>query len=181
MIKLTKTTPALTFLLGILTILWTGCSKEAVTTVDASAANLDSFFVDEQPENAVSVLQARSTAKAGDIVRISGQIGGSTLPFTEGYAAFVIADKSLVFCSENPEDSCSTPWDACCEPQEKINSARALIQFTDGEGNPVAAGLKGYNGLTELDHVVVTGVVNEQSTPENLIIDGQTLYIAASE
>ena len=181
MIRIPKNTLYLTSLLGLLAFMWTGCSQAPDNVESAGTPKLDALFVEKRPGNVMTVLQARESAQPGDVVHITGQIGGSTLPFAESYAAFVIADESLVFCSENPSDSCSTPWDACCETQEKISASRAMVQFTDSTGNPVATGLKGQNGLAELDHVVVTGVVNAQSTAENLIIDGQTLYLAATE
>lgn len=170
-----------TGLIGILALVWAGCSNNPENARVDNSSGLDAFFSDKRPADSVTVIQARNTAKPGDVVHISGQIGGASSPFAEGFAAFVIADESLTFCSENPADSCGTPWDACCETPEKISASRAMVQFTDAEGNPVASGLKGRKGLAELDHVVVTGVINPQSTAENLIIDGQSLYLAGSE
>ena len=181
MIRLPKNTLYLTGLVGLLACMWTGCSQAPDSVESAGAPSLDALFVEERPANVMTVLQARESVQPGDVVHITGQIGGSTLPFAEGYAAFIIADESLVFCSEDPGDSCSTPWDACCETPEKISASRAMVQFTDAVGNPVAVGLKGQNGLTELDHVIVTGIVNAQSTTENLIIDGQTLHLTPAE
>lgn len=129
------------------------------------------FLAKEPAEEPVSVLEARKSAQPGETIAVVGKIAGVLHPFTEGYASAVLADEGLRTCDLIPGDECPTPWDACCASPEEIKSQRMTIQVPGPEGLPVARGLKGVNGLHELNSLVVTGTVNENSTPENLILD----------
>ncbi len=138
-------------------------------TVQASPEIL-SLFVEGTPEGADPV-KAVIGAQPGAKVVVTGVIGGVLHPFTEGYASFVLADDTLLFCNEMEDDHCETPWDACCEDPDKIRQMRLVVQAVDAEGLPVEQGLRGVGGLKELDVVTVSGVVDPQSTPDNLIVN----------
>lgn len=170
--------------LTVITFIFAACGKPSGDSADhqtESTGKLGAFFAQEKPAKAISVAQARQSAKPGETVTLVGQIGGATSPFAEGFAAFVLADESLVFCSDNPEDDCGTPWDACCETPEKIKASRTMVQFLDDEGTPVPEGFKGVKGLAELDYVIVSGIVNANSNPDNLIINASSLYKLESD
>jgi hypothetical protein len=107
---------------------------------------------------------------------VRGQIGGTRLPFVDGYAGFVLADPELVFCDEMGDDHCNTPWDACCEDPDRLKAMRVSVQFVDATSNPIQQNLQTSIGLNELDEVVVIGTVAESSTPTNVIIEATTLY-----
>jgi hypothetical protein len=130
-----------------------------------------------KPEGALPVKAAREKLKLGESAVVVGQIGGSLEPFLEGYAGFVLADTDIEFCDEMGDDHCSTPWDACCEDPDKVKASRASVQFVDADGEPLAVSVEGFSGLKGLSHVVVTGTVAGTSTPENLIIDADGIYI----
>lgn len=120
---------------------------------------------------------ARESLKAGDPATVTGQIGGADKPFIEGYAGFILADESIMFCDETGDDDhCSTPWDACCEDPDKVTANRLTVQFTDETGNPIAGNLKGISALSELDIVTVKGTVAEGSDEKNLVINATHLY-----
>ena len=74
------------------------------------------------------------------------------------------------------DDHCSTPWDACCEDPDKIQSMRVAVQFFDPQGNPLEADLKQDIGLKELDMVSVVGTVDEMSSASNLVIRATGIY-----
>lgn len=122
-------------------------------------------------------MEARVQLAPGDTAIVAGQIGGTAQPFVAGYAAFVLADTEVMFCNETGDDQCPTPWDACCVDPDKLSTQRASVQFDDAQGQVLALDLKGQQGLKELSHVIVTGHVAETSTPENLIILADGLYI----
>ena len=155
----------------------TSASSEP-TAATVSAAQL---FLDSAPSNALSVAQARAQLAPGDTAIIAGQIGGTKQPFVEGFAAFVLADTEIMFCNETGDNSCPMPWDACCEDPDKVSALRASVQFDDAQGQILELNLKGQQGLKELSHVIVTGLVAETSTPENLIILANGLYLAAPQ
>ncbi len=161
-------------LLG-LGLLASGCGQSESTNAASVDSPLAQYLLEEAPEGAITVVQARSTAQPGSPIVVAGQIGATLEPFSPTYATFVLADTSIDFCNELHGDTCPTPWDACCESKEKVRASRASVQFL-ADGNPVQGTLKGVGGLTELDHVVVAGTVDAASTPENLIINATGIY-----
>lgn len=142
-----------------------------------STSTTNGLLLQSAPNDALSVGEARTQLSNGDLAVISGQIGGTTQPFVDGYAAFVLADPDILFCNEMGDDHCPTPWDACCEDPDKLRALRASIRFNDSEGNALPLDLKSSLGLKELDSVTVTGLVAETSTPENLVILANGIYV----
>ena len=114
--------------------------------------------------------------KAGDTIAVVGKIAGAMHPFTEGFATAVVSDIALETCELIPGDNCETPWDACCVDKDIIKASRLTIQVVGEDSRPIAQSLKGVNGLTELDPIVVSGTVAEGSTAENLIVNVSSLY-----
>lgn len=159
-------------------ILLAACGQNNDATAAAAEFDLlDSIqLLDTYPANALAVTAARQQLKPGDAAVVFGRIGGAVEPFVAGYAAFVLADSSLLFCDQMGEDHCATPWDACCEDPDKLQAGRASVQFVDAAGDPLASSLKGYAGLAPFQPVVVAGKVAAASTPNNLIIEARALY-----
>ncbi len=178
----TKNTPssfATALSLGALSLAITACSPSDQSSADSEADSITAaqFILAEAPTDVLSVFEARQQAKPGEGIQVSGQIGGTLHPFVEGYAAFVLADPELEFCDEmGDDDHCSTPWDACCEDPDKIQSMRMSVQFVDNDGNPIQGDIKQRIGLEELDEVTVVGTVAATSTDSNVIIHASGLY-----
>lgn len=147
----------------------------------SSAAPESSFaqkrFLNERPADAIPVGEARTGVEPGAEVAVSGLIGGTLEPFVDGYAAFVLADPSILFCNEMSDEHCETPWDACCEDPDKLSANRISVQFVDANQQILNEGLKGRGGLQELSEVVVTGTISPDSTPENVNLLAQSLYL----
>lgn len=165
--------------LGALTLFFTACggekSKPEASTVGVGQ-NFDAVFVDTEPEEAVSVVEARKSARPGDLIAVTGKIAGAMHPFTEGFATAILADQTLATCDLTNDDECPTPWDACCVEISVIQSKRMLIQVLGDDGRPVTEGLAGVRGMKELDVLVVAGTVAEGSTTENLILNATEIY-----
>lgn len=134
-------------------------------------------FLAERPAKAVSVGEIRSTVVPGREVAIAGLIGGTLEPFVDGFAAFVLADPSIRFCDEIPDEHCATPWDACCEDPDKLRDNRVSVQFVNADNQVLQESLKGVGGLRELSQVIVTGTLSEDSTPENINLLAEKLYL----
>ena len=143
----------------------------------SSVSEIEAIVLGSAPEGAITVSEARKSAKPGETVTISGKIAGTMNPFTEGYASMVLADRALQTCDLIPGDECPTPWDACCADPEHIKASRLTLQIVDPEGLPVTENFKGVIGMKELSPLVVTGVVAEGSTAENMIINLSGLYL----
>ena len=162
--------------IAVLGILIAGCSQSGidVESTAETSEELNGYILAERPGEAITVSQARESAKPGDAIVVSGRVGAAHKPFGEGFATLVLGDESLQYCNEIPGDACETPWDACCEDRPKIAANRASVQLLDGL--PIAESLKGAGGLTELDQIVVAGVVDPSSTSDNLIINASGIY-----
>ncbi|MEX2577976.1 MAG: hypothetical protein WD342_02870 [Verrucomicrobiales bacterium] len=181
-------TPALPALLaGAFALALSACGDrdESADSADSAATTevdprIESIFLDEEPEDAVSVVEARKEVRPGSEITVVGRVAGAMEPFSEDYSTLVLADKSLMTCEQNPDDACETPWDACCVEPKTIAASRVSVQVSSDEGRPVEQSLKGVNGLTELDEIVVTGTVNENSTAENVVIDATGIFRKSS-
>jgi len=133
------------------------------------------------PDGAISVVEARKTAKPGAEVTVEGIVAGTMSPFAEGFASVVLGDLAMETCDKVPGDSCATPWDACCADPDTLKGMRLTLQVSDAEGRPVAQSLKGISGLAEMDRVIAEGTVAANSTPENLVINVSRLHRAPAK
>lgn len=158
-----------------------GCDKSAEKqTVDAPttrqvAASLPAtLFVSTPPAGARDVSEARKGAdfKVGDRVVLRGRIGGSAEPFVAGRAVFTVVGRGLKACNEIPGDTCSRPWDYCCDTTEEITANSATIQVVDEKGALVRADMKGVHGLKELSEIIIAGTV--------AVADGNALVVNAN-
>jgi hypothetical protein len=142
---------------------------------DAQPTSADLLFMETVPADSRPVAEVIANPKAGEAVTVRGQIGGSLQPFGKDYALFLLTDESVMFCDEM-DMHCATPWDACCEDPEKLKKSRALVQFLDEDGEVLPVSLKGFNGLTELDRVVVSGKVAAIDQNGNVIINASGIH-----
>lgn len=154
-----------------------GCGEDAPSDASQSTSpQLEGLFVDAEPTEALSVIEARKTVTPGSDITVTGRVAGAMKPFTEEYALLVLADDTLETCERIPGDECPTPWDACCADPEVIKNSRLTLQVVGEDARPLGLGLKGVNGLKELDGLVVSGTIAEGSTAENLIVNATSIY-----
>lgn len=165
-------------ILSSLVLVLTACGPSDSPSISRTSKDntLTTMQLSEAPKNVLRVASVRARANPGTSITVRGQIGGTRLPFVDGYAGFVLADPELVFCDEMGDNHCNTPWDACCEDPDKLKAMRVSVQFVDAIGNPIQQNLQTSIGLNEFDEVVVIGTVAESSTPTNVIIEATTLY-----
>ena len=104
-------------------------------------------------------------------VVVAGRVGGSTKPFTEGRASFLIVDPSLK-CTEG----CDTPWDFCELPNKEVAAARLSVKFVDPSGKTIKGGARELFGLKELSGVVVKGKVSRDDK-DNVIVVASGIYV----
>ena len=168
-------------LAGAASAFFTACGGgEEPASISASSNNAGAqaqalFHTGEPPSMARPIGEIVQSPSVGEEVTVRGQIGGAVDPFGEGYAIFLLADESLLFCDEM-EMSCPTPWDACCEDPEKVQANRALVQITDEKGQVLPLSLKDFEGLAPNSKVVVAGKVAEVDQAGNVIIDASGIY-----
>lgn len=129
------------------------------------------FALASEPAGCKDVVYVRKEAKDGDEVVVAGQVGGSTKPFTEGRAAFLLVDESL-----KPTSGCDTPWDFCEYEKKEVAAARLSVKLVDGEGKTLKTGAREMFGIKELSHVVVKGKVNRDDK-DNVIVVATGVYV----
>jgi hypothetical protein len=156
------------------------CEKKAepaATAPEAApSAELSKVLSAAPTGTAQAIHTARTTAKPGDTLTLSGKIMGSESPFVAGRAAFILGDPEVLTpCNEMPGDECETPWDACCDSPEDKKRGTATIQIVDAEGRPLKEDVKGVGGLDHLAEITVTGTVAEGSSADLLVINATAI------
>jgi hypothetical protein len=128
--------------------------------------------------DAQSIHIARTTAKPGDTITLKGEVMGREKVFVDGRAAFTLGDPDkLTTCNKMPGDTCTTPWDACCDSKELKRIGIASIQILGEDGRVISSELKGVNGLKELSSITVSGVVDQSSTEDNFVINAKQIHV----
>jgi hypothetical protein len=128
------------------------------------------------PGAARDVADVKKTAKPGEDVIVRGRIG-TLSPFVEGRAVVTIVDPAIVPCTEmSMDDACETPWDYCCSPKEEIAAHSATVQVVGADGQPLRHDLR-LEGLAPLWYVVVKGKVAAGSSPSNLVVNADGIWV----
>lgn len=156
-------------------------AKSTPTTDGASVktAALDAIIQSAPAPEALSPADAKQAAKPGEPITVTGRIGGSMSPIMDGRAVFTIVGDALLACSDTPSDTCTTPWDYCCETKADLAKHMATVQIVDEQGSPLRADIAGKHGLKELAQVVVEGTVASADGP-NLVINATRVYVNPS-
>lgn len=164
------------------TLAWVGASgctqaPEAASSSTDAKLSLDGakYLLSEEPTEAADVIAVREVAQDGDDVVITGRIGGSENPWTQGRAAFSIVDASLQACSDIPGDLCEKPWDYCCAT-DKLPSSTALVKVVDEHGDLVKADARDLLNVKELSTVVVRGKA-QRDEAGNLTVHAVSVYV----
>jgi len=172
-----------TLLLTVIsTIAFVSCGEKKTADTDnsapASTGPLSELVLKAAPEGAKGIAEIRKSAKEGDQVTISGKVIGSKHPFVEGRAIMTLGDPTkITSCDLIENDACPTPWDVCCDDHDVIKASILTVQVLDKDGKLVKADLKGLSGLKELSQLVVTGVVADGSTADNMLINATGIYV----
>ena len=155
-------------------------SNESTTapTQSEPSSELSALVVQQITEEASPIHLVSTTVQPGDAVVVKGQIMGSSQPFVDGAAAFILGDRELLTpCNELDDDHCPTPWDLCCEDKEVIRKGTATVQVIGDNGRVVKQSLNGHSGLQELSKLIVSGEVSQQSTGGNLVINAREIQL----
>ncbi|MGD9690174.1 MAG: hypothetical protein AB7K52_11025 [Phycisphaerales bacterium] len=155
------------------------CDEKGTTRAHLPAG----LMVSTRPEGARPVEEwvsggggGAAPVRAGDLVVVSGRVGGSEEPFAADRAAMVIVGPGIKACADQLENHCGTPWDYCCERREDLAIHSALVEVVGPDGAVLSKGLKGHGGMKELSGVVVVGRVVRRDDSG----DGPALIIHAA-
>jgi hypothetical protein len=158
-------------------MLLTGCSNDDETAQNQSAAApaQDAWLLDSPPEGAVSVMEAKATAQAGDAIVVRARIGGRKEPLSEQSSVFTVMDLEVPHCAQIKGDACPTPWDYCCEAPESIKANSATVQVVGADGEPLA-GSTIADDLRPLDEIVLVGTVGPRPAEDVLTVRATGVY-----
>jgi hypothetical protein len=144
----------------------TGCGSPATSSVEATpVASIDKslYTLEEEPEGALGVIEARESAADGAPVIIVGRIGGAVNPWVEGRAAFTLLDASISVVAEGEDaeegeicvgDCCATERTGCT----------TLVKVVDQSGKLLAIDSRKLFEVKVEDMVVVKGIVKKDDS-----------------
>jgi len=164
-------------------IFTTGCGEDT-SDGDAGAdtragssdnVSVQSILLTEAPEGAQSIAELKQSAKEGDEVVVQVVVGGSVHPFVDGRASVQVVDAGLQSKCLEESDPCPTPWDYCCQIDER-NANGATIQIVDADGRVIEADLT--KSFATLSTLTVVGVVGPRPNNEVLTINATGIYVA---
>lgn len=173
--------PLLSTVLFVSASLLVSCKDKpiaAISEVKPASPAIVAVFDTPLTGEAASIHRVRDTVKPGSPLTLKGRIMGSLHPFVEGRAAFTLGDpEKLTPCNKNPDDGCETPWDTCCDDAEDIKVGTATVQIVDESGKVLREPLRDVKGLKPLSSIIVSGIVAQGSSPENLILNASAIKI----
>lgn len=159
-------------------IAFSGCSNNSDSEPNFKKAVLPKNFIAEKDiGTSLGVNGAKDINNTDKILVVEGFIGGMKNPFTANRAVFVLGDDSLETCDEISGNSCSTPWDACCEDRRKILHSTMSVQVIDHNGTIIDGTLEGVNEIEAGKRVKVKGRVSNQSTAHSFILNAEQIQL----
>lgn len=152
-----------------------GCSEKApVETAGetgGSAPQLEQVVQAAPAPQAAGVAAARSEAKPGEPVVLTGRVKD----FVDGAAAFTVVDSSVPSCVEMG-DGCTTPWDYCCIPADKMAQNTAMVKVVGSGETPLPGSVKGVRSIDHLTTVTIEGTARKDDAG-NLTVDASKIYV----
>jgi len=152
-----------------------GCSESAEQAQSSTKPSTPAWVLTAAPEGAVSVLEAKASAKEGDEIVLRGRIGGGAEPVSAESSVIRIVDAGLFNQCTVEDDHCPTPWDYCCASSEELVGHSATVQLVDGSGNPITQSPTAH-GFVGLDEVIVRGTVGARPNDEVLVVRATGIY-----
>ena len=157
-----------------------GCDRDAAVSKNTEGAPTPAvlpagLIVATAPADARGVVEVKGAAKDRDEVVVRGVVGGSEDPVAANQAIVTILDAGVTTCDKmGMDDSCKTPWDACCE--KDLPAKVATVQVLGSDGRPLKGSLAAA-GLKPLKQVVVAGKARVPADGKALVIDATKIHV----
>ena len=123
-------------------------------------------------EAAVNVAASR-LKKPGERILVCGRILGAERLFEKEQAMFLMADPVYV----TPDEDSPHPYRASGVPPAVKRAHMLSVQVLDRDGKLATGSLQGHHGLKEMAFVVVSGVMNAETTASSPVIDACAIEI----
>ena len=139
----------------------TGCGEAPESNaIAANSANIvidgSKFLLNEEPNDAVGVIEARESAEDGKPLVLVGRIGGAANPWIDGRAAFTLLDASMSVVTEGEDSGEGELCTGDCCATERL-SCTTLVKVVDAQGKLVPVDSRKLLGLNVSDMVVIQG------------------------
>jgi hypothetical protein len=142
----------------------TGSGMATAVSIDAAK-----YVLADEPDGAVGVIAAREAAKNGEPIIVVGRIGGSTNPWVEGRAAFMLLDASVVVVANGAQSAAGEVcMDDCCAITRAASTT--LVKVVDDRGSVLPLDARKLFGIAANDMVVVQGKVSKDDSGNFVIL-----------
>jgi len=177
-------TPALALTFVVAVALATGCKDDHPTPAAApdpakpgATALPPTLRLAAAPAGAKDVAAVRAAApRDGDRVIVRGVIAGRADPIAPTRAILTLLDPAIKTCDKEADDTCKTPWDACCVPADERTRNSVTVQVVDPQGHPLKTSLASVDGVKPLARLVVAGTA--KVTPDGtLLINADGVFV----
>jgi hypothetical protein len=148
-----------------------GSSSAELSSVTTTSASFDGskYVLRDEPDGAIGVIEARESAKHGEPIVVVGRIGGSTNPWIEGRAAFMLLDASMMLVANGTESAeGEICMDECCAAER--GASTTLVKVVDDNGRVLAADARKLFGVTENAMIVVRGKANKDESGNFVVL-----------
>jgi hypothetical protein len=147
-------------LIAIATTIFTGCGPTADISSEILAKR-EMILLNEEPDGALGVVEAKEAIKAGENIVLIGRIGaGEHSPWESGKASFMVADPAELIeagvdhAHAEGHDHANCPY---CNKGKKVTDALAIVQIVDDNGKVLPIDARELLNVDEDQLVVVKG------------------------
>ena len=165
-------------LLAVLLVTLAGCTSSDESTSIAENPPIDSskYVLQNEPDGAISVTEARENSKDQDDIVMVGRIGGGSQAFIDNRAAFMVIDASMVVVADG-EDSSENEicLDDCCASE--LAACTMLVKIVDDQGKPLAIDARTLLNAQVDDMVVIQGKVQRDDEQGLFTVAANGVYL----
>lgn len=168
---------SLFMVVSVIAIVGCGMATDSAV-VQTTAANIDGakYLLNEEPEGAVGVIEARESAEDGKPLVMVGRIGGAANPWIDGRAAFTVLDASMTVVAEGEEnsDAGTICTEECCDAERA--TCTALVKFVDANGSVLPVDSRQLLSVKQDDMLVIQGKAQKDKNG-NFVMLADRVYV----
>ena len=166
-------------------IAFAGCGRPAaestpaprVTPVSASSsAATSNFLLQEEPEGAIGVIDARNDTADGEEIVLIARIGGNKQPWIEGRSAFMVIDASMSVVADGAEKAPGEIClDDCCASLR--TECTTLVKLVDESGRVLSVDARELLNANVDDLVVIRGHVQRDREQGTFVVIANGVHV----
>ncbi len=155
-----------------------GCGVSTATDEANVSPEGQRYLLADEPEGAVSIVEAKAALGLQDTVVLIGRIAaGDQSPWHNGKAAFLLSDAAAFVDDSDHHHECHDHSNCkFCGEKTSITDRLAIVQFVDDRGEVLSVDARKLLGVQENDLVVVQGR-GEVDSLGNLTLNAAGIYV----